>query len=83
MHVRHFRYGSIALAIAALSACGLMSVPPKNTPEGLLGGTGWQLQQLGGQGAIAGSQPTLCLRPPARSAGRGHAINSTERSRRR
>jgi heat shock protein HslJ len=59
MHARYFRLASIALATVVHSACSTLADPPKTTPEGLLTNTGWQLQQLGGQGAIAGSQPTL------------------------
>ncbi len=71
MHVRHFRYGSIALAIAMLSACALMIGPPKNTPEGLLAGTGWRLEQLGSQGAIEGNQPTLSFAEAGKVSGSG------------
>jgi heat shock protein HslJ len=35
-------------------------MPAKNKgPEGMLGGTAWQLQQLGAQGALEAQQPTL------------------------
>jgi heat shock protein HslJ len=71
MHTRCFRYGSIALAVAALSACGLTIGPAKNTPDGLLAGTGWQLVQLGSQGAIEGNQPTLSFAESGEVSGSG------------
>ena len=71
MRTCFFRYGSIALAIAALSACGLMVGPAKNTPEGLLSGTGWRLVQLGSQGAIEGNQPTLSFAEAGKVSGSG------------
>jgi len=58
MHARLLRLVSIALATVVCLACSTLVVPPKSSPDSLLA-TGWQLQQLGGQGAIAGNQPTL------------------------
>ena len=71
MYVRYCRFASVAFALAVLSACGMLAAPPKNTPEGLLAGTGWQLQQLGSQGAIAGNQPTLSFAEAGTVSGSG------------
>jgi heat shock protein HslJ len=71
MHTRCFRYASIALAVVALPACGLMMTPAKSTPEGLLAGTGWQLVQLGSQGAIEANQPTLSFAEAGKVSGSG------------
>jgi heat shock protein HslJ len=61
--------GLVAVAVA-MSAC--VAVPTsKKAPEGLLSGTNWQLQQLGGQGAIAGNQPTLSFTQAGRVSGSG------------
>ncbi len=71
MYARFSRLASIALATVVCSACSALVVPPKNTSEGLLTNTSWQLQQLGGQGAIAGNQPTLSFVEAGRVTGSG------------
>jgi heat shock protein HslJ len=66
-----------AIAIFALSttvwitACAGLEPLPKNTPEGLLAGTAWQLQQLGSQGALEANQPTLVFAKADRVSGTG------------
>jgi heat shock protein HslJ len=57
--------------LSSLSACSTLTPAPKNLPEGLLEGTGWQLQQLGAQGAIAGNQPTLSFAQLGKVSGTG------------
>lgn len=56
-------------AVAGIAGCKSLEPLPKNTPEGLLGGTSWQLQQLGAHGAIAGSQPTLVFAEAGKVSG--------------
>ena len=53
------------------AACTTLTPTAANTPEGFLTGTGWQLQQLGAQGAIAGSQPTLAFVGAGKVSGTG------------
>ena len=62
---------SAILAVAGIAGCQNLEPLPKDAPEGLLGGTSWQLQQLGAQGAIAGSQPTLVFAPAGKVSGTG------------
>ena len=71
MNARLFRLIAIALTTVVCSACGMLVVPPKSAPEGLLTNTAWQLQQLGSQGAIAGNQPTLSFAQAGRVSGSG------------
>jgi heat shock protein HslJ len=60
-----------ALVLCAVTGCSTLTPTPRNAPEGLLEGTGWQLQQLGAQGAIAGNQPTLSFAQMGRVSGTG------------
>jgi heat shock protein HslJ len=62
---------SVVLAVAGIAGCKSLEPLPKDTPEGLLGGSSWQLQQLGAQGAIAGSRPTLVFVPAGKVSGTG------------
>jgi heat shock protein HslJ len=59
------------VAVAGIAGCKSLEPLPKDAPEGLLGGTSWQLQQLGAQGAIVGSQPTLVFAPSGKVSGTG------------
>lgn len=69
--VRFFVSLSALIAVAGIAGCKSLEPLPKDSPEGLLGGTSWQLQQLGGQGAIAGSQPTLVFASAGKVSGTG------------
>jgi hypothetical protein len=56
MNARFLRRVPMALTTVLLfSACSTLVLPPKNTSEGLLIGTIWQLQKLGAVGAIIGN----------------------------
>lgn len=59
------------VAVAGIAGCNSLQPLPKDAPQGLLGGTSWQLQQLGAKGAIAGSQPTLVFRSAGKVSGTG------------
>ena len=69
--VRRLISRSAFLALVGIAGCKSLEPLPKDTPEGLLGGTSWQLQQLGAQGAIAGSQPTLVFASAGKVSGSG------------
>jgi heat shock protein HslJ len=62
---------SAIIAAAGIAGCKNLEPLPRDTPEGLLGGTSWQLQQLGAQGAIAGTQPTLVFASAGKVSGTG------------
>jgi heat shock protein HslJ len=59
------------ILVGCLAACSMFEPAPKNAPEGLLESTQWQLQQLGAQGAIAGSQPTMTFAKGGAVSGSG------------
>jgi len=68
----HIAMALTAFIIASgLVGCTNLEPAAKNTPEGLLAGTAWQLQQLGAQGAIENSQPTLEFAPGNKVSGTG------------
>jgi heat shock protein HslJ len=72
-----FRMSRFAIALttvivaAWLSGCARLEPPPNTTPEGLLAGTAWQLQQLGTQRALEGNRPTLAFAKAGTVSGTG------------
>ena len=62
---------SAFIVIGGVAACASLEPLLKNTPEGLLTGTAWQLQKLDAQAALTGSRPTLVFAQAGRVNGTG------------
>jgi len=68
------RFARSLIGVAVLSAvvgCASTRQTTGNDPQGLLAGTGWQLQTLGASGALAEPQPTLEFARPDKVSGSG------------
>ena len=60
-----------AAVFGMVVGCASTTQTTANEPEGLLAGTGWQLQRLGASAAMASAAPTLEFARPDKVSGNG------------
>jgi len=69
---RRFARSVIAvIVLGAVGGCTSTTQTTTNDPQGLLAGTGWQLQMLGASRALAAAQPTVEFARPDKVSGSG------------
>jgi len=69
---RSFMRSVIGVAMfGTVVGCAATTQSTANDPQGLLAGTGWQLQTLGASRALAQAQPTLEFARPDKVSGSG------------